>query len=317
MVSILIVNWNTRDLLRKCLESICAHPPNEECEVIVVDNASSDGSADMVEEFVAGLEGEVAGSAGILPASRGVEFRLVRSTTNSGYAHGNNLAFEAASGDFLLTLNPDTEFVDDSLDRALHVMRVNPDVACLGARQVSPDGSTQASIRGFPTLLGILGDVSGLGRLFPNSKLDGYRLASFDYETEQDAAQPMGTFLLFRRAALESLPLPLREAEGEGSGGGSSGLRPFDDAFPIFFNEVDLLYRLKQKRWRTLYAPSVRILHHGGESTKQVRKSMIWESHRSLVRYLRKHSRGGVLLAPLIYLAAFVRAKGYHAGFQA
>ncbi len=102
-----------------------------------------------------------------------------------------------------------------------------------------------------------------------------------------------------------------------------SAKAPFDERFPIFFNDVDLVYRLKKQGWNCLYAPDVRIKHHGGESTKQVRKSMIWESHKSLVRYLWKHygTGPGVLGLPLltffIYAAALVRAKGYDAGFRA
>ncbi len=138
--------------------------------------------------------------------------------------------------------------------------------------------------------------------------LDSYSLARFDYEVEQLAPQPMGTFLLFRRAALEAI---------------GPVTAPFDEKFPIFFNEVDLLYRLKKAGWDCLYTPLAQIRHHGGESTKQVRKSMIWESHRSLVRYLWKHTGTGFgvvglpFISCVIFAAAFVRAKGYDAGFRA
>lgn len=288
MLSVLIVNWNTRELLRACLRSIHTFPPREPMEIIVVDNASSDGSADMVRsEFPAVC--------------------LVASERNTGYAHGNNLAFAQASGEWLLTLNPDTEFVDDSLQRSVDLLRSRPKIGCLGAKLVYPDGRTQSSVRGWPTVRGILGDLTGLGRRFSRSALGSYRLASFDYDQEQLAPQPMGTFLLFRKEALESLGDPHR---------------PFDEGFPIFFNEVDLLYRMHRAGWECLYSPSVRVVHHGGESTKQVRKSMIWESHRSLARFLRKHYQtplnapGLALVSGLIYLAALVRAKGYDAGFS-
>jgi GT2 family glycosyltransferase len=289
MLSILIVSWNTRDLLRKCLLSIHRFAPLHPYEVIVVDNASSDGSAEMVaKEFP--------------------QVKLVASRTNTGYAGGNNLAFAAAKGDWLLTLNPDTEFVDDSVDRAIEILEQHPQAGCLGARQVGVDGKTQRSIRGFPTVLGILGELTRLSRVLPKGALGSYSLRAFDYDVQQTAPQPMGTFLLFRRAALEAVGDPSR---------------PFDEQFPIFFNEVDLLYRLYKAGWSCLYAPSVKILHHGGESTKQVRKSMIWESHKSLVRFLRKHYRtrwnGAALaaVAGIVYAGAFVRARGYHAGFRA
>lgn len=285
-LSILIVNWNTKELLRACLRSIEAFPPRMDHEVIVVDNASADGSAQMVRESFP-------------------DVRLIEPGRNTGYAAGNNLAFGAATGDLLLTLNPDTEFVDDSVELAAKILLANDQAGALGVRQVGLDGDVQASVRGFPTIVGIFGDLTGLGAKFGGS-LDSYRLAKLDYELEQWVPQPMGTFLMFRREALAQIGDPKK---------------PFDESFPIFFNEVDLLFRLDRAGWRTLYTPRAKILHHGGEGTKQVRKNMIWESHRSLLRYLRKHgtglSRVGLpILAALIYAAAFVRARGYHAGFR-
>ncbi len=288
MLSILIVNWNTKELLRVCLGSIQLHPPSGPFEVIVVDNLSSDGSAAMV-------------------AAEFPEVKLIASQKNTGYAKGNNLAFANATGNWLLTLNPDTELTDNSLDFAIDHLQSTPTAGCLGVRQVGLDGNTQKSVRGFPTLLGILGDISGLGRRV-GGILDSYRLSRFDYEAEQIAPQPMGTFLLFRREALATI--------------GSTDA-PFDESFPIFFNEVDLLFRLKRAGWDCLYTPKAQIRHHGGESTKQVRRSMIWESHKSLSRYLWKHYGksfhvvGLPFVSCLIFAAAFIRAKGYDAGFRA
>lgn len=287
VLSILVVNWNTRDLLRACLKSIFAFSPEIPFEVIVVDNDSKDNSADMVtKEFPSVV--------------------LVASNKNTGYAGGNNLAFQRANGSYLLTLNPDTEFTDDSLQRAIDVMEANPTIGCLGIKQIGIDGRIQRSVRGFPTPLGIFGDVSKLGPRL-GGILDSYRKSQFDYEKFQRAEQPMGTFLLFRRTALEAV---------------GDAKRPMDPAFPIFFNEVDLLYRLNLAGWPCYYTPDAQVKHYGGESTKQVRKSMIWESHRSLVRYLRKHSGTGIqkvglpFLFAVIYVAAFIRARGFDAGFR-
>ena len=274
MLSVLIVNWNTRDLLRACLASLRDHPATEGMETIVVDNASDDDSERMVrKEFP--------------------EVDLLASPVNTGYARGNNLAFARAKGDRLLTLNPDTQVFAGTLDAALDALDRNPKTGAVAARLVGPDGETQRSIRGFPTASNLLRDA--------------YRLPHFDYEKEGPAPQPMGTFLLFRREALQSVGDPRK---------------PFDEAFPIFFNEVDLLKRLDAAGWPTLYTPAAKLLHHGGESTKQARKAMIWESHRSLVRYLRKHGGTGFrsLALPLvslaIYAGALVRAKGVHEGFR-
>lgn len=228
--------------------------------------------------------------------------RLIANDRNSGYAEGNNLGFKSAKGEAVLTLNPDTEAVPDTFDSALRVMDCNPTYGAFGARQIATDGSTQKSVRGFPTVLGILGDILKVDW----GPFGSYRLNDFDYEMEQPAPQPMGTFLLLRRKALAQIG----DTES-----------PFDESFPIFFNEVDLLYRLNRSGWPTLYSPSVRILHHGGEGTKQVRKAMIWESHRSLIRFLKKHHLKWwnaplfAILFSLIIVGAWIRARGYSAGF--
>lgn len=279
MLSIVIVNWNTRDLLQACLTSLRKHA--HDCQVIVVDNDSHDGSATMVRlDFP--------------------EVILVESGGNLGYATGNNIGFARATGDLILTLNPDTEVYEDTIGNALAFMATHPTVGALGAKQIFTDGSVQRSVRGFPSIIGMFGMWSKLDRLWPSSRLGSYRLPHFDYEQEQPAPQPMGTFNLFRRSALENPE------------------RPFDEQFPIFFNEVDLLYRLLKRGWPAWYSPSVRILHHGGESTKQAKKSMVWESHRSLIRYLRKHQPSSLLpvWAIIVYTLAFLRARGYHEGFR-
>ncbi len=279
MLSVLIVNWNTRDLLRACLASIHRFPPDEPYEVIVVDNASSDGSAEMVKDGFPWV-------------------RLIEPGANTGYAKGNNIAFGAAKGEWFLTLNPDTEFEDKSIQIALNELRVKTDFGACAVRLVGPDGRRQDSIRAFPTVGGILSDLMGKG--------DKYRLSAFDYTNPGPAPQPMGTFLLFRRKALEAVGDPHA---------------PFDERFPIFFNEVDLLKRMADKGWPCWYSAAGHVVHHHGASTSKVKKAMVWESHKSLVRYFGKHLRfPALLLLPLIavaaYMAAFVRAKGYHAGFR-
>lgn len=288
MLSVLIVNWNTRDLLQSCLASILKFPPDCPYEVIVVDNGSHDDSADMVRQNFPSV-------------------KLICPGSNLGYAAGNNLAFKNSEGDLILTLNPDTEFEDYSLNECIDVLTHKEDFGVLAVRLIGPDKKTQFSVRGFPTLLGVLGSLTKLDRMFPTSQLASYSLPSFDYSRDGEAPQPMGTFLLFRTTALRTVGDPKK---------------PFDEQFPIFFNEVDLLYRLKLAGWKCWYLSSAHVLHHHGASTKQVKKSMIWESHCSLVRYFKKHQRGlGRIMIPLValaaWIAAFVRAKGYHAGFRA
>jgi len=186
MISVLIVNWNTRDFLRSCLESIHKFPPSQNYEVIVVDNASSDGSAAMVQSQFPGV-------------------KLIAHSANSGYAKGNNLAFEAASGEWLLTLNPDTEFVDDSLQKAVDILAAHPKIGCLGAKLTYPDGRTQSSVRGWPTASGIFGDASGLGSRFPAHRW--VRIAFQVSTTPRSSLHPSQWGRSFSSGAPRSKPL--------------------------------------------------------------------------------------------------------------
>ena len=253
-LSICIVNWNTRDYLRECLTALHQYPSEgAETEVLVVDNASADGSAAMV-------------------ASEFPWVSLIGNSDNKGYAEGNNQALARASGDYLLLLNPDVVVHPDSLTRALAFMTRHPDVGALGCRLVGQDGETQRSVRGFPDPGPLLWDAIGLSRLFPRSRVFGaYRMTFFDYDRVSEVDQPMGSFLLLTRAALDKVGL-------------------MDPEFPIFFNEVDWCWRAKREQgFRLYYTPDAVVTHYGGSSTRQVKAAMIRESHRSLLRFYDKH----------------------------
>lgn len=287
MLSIVIVNWKTCEPLRSCLASIEQNPPHTPYEVIVVDNDSNDGSAEMVSSYFSWV-------------------KLICPGSNIGYACGNNLGISNASGQFVLTLNPDTVFEDASIESALDSLRENKSFGALSIKLLSKSGETQSSVRGFPTIVNVFAAWVKLDKLFPASILGSYSLPCFDYQSTGPAPQPMGTFLLFRREALETV--------------GDPG-RPFDERFPIFFNEVDLLYRMSKAGWPCMYLHSAHVVHLHGASTRQVRKSMIWESHKSLLRYFDKHVKGGLRLAlpfvsAVVLVHALIKARGYDPGFR-
>ena len=256
ILSVCIVNWNTRELLRACLESLRRNPSaRAQLEIIVVDNASSDSSAELV-------------------ARDFPEVRLLANAENRGYAAGNNQAIAASGGEYVLLLNPDTEVAPGALDKLLEFLRDHPEAAGVAPRLVGPDGATQRSCRGFPDPWAVFADALGLARLFPRSRrLGRYRLTWWNHDDLREVDQPMASALLLRRSALKRVGA-------------------FDEDFPIFFNDVDLCYRLKQAGWRLYFDPEATVLHHHGASTAQVRRRMIIESHRSLARFYRKHYRG-------------------------
>jgi GT2 family glycosyltransferase len=279
-LSVVIVNWRTRDLLHACLRSLREAMGERleagEAELIVVENASGDGSAEMV-------------------AAEFPEARLIVNEENRGYAAANNQGIAAARGRDVMLLNPDTEVPREAVERLEACLRERPRCGAAAPMLVHPDGRPQPSLRGFPTPLALLGAVTGLARLAPaGSALAGYRPRSLP-ATAMPVEQPMTSCLLLRGEAL-------REVGG------------FDETFPIFFNDVDLCWRLREAGWEIWFVPEARVVHHLGASTRQVRMAMLWESHRGLHRYYRKHYRGRIA-APLyglaiaaIYMGAVVRS---------
>ncbi|MBI3946278.1 MAG: glycosyltransferase family 2 protein [Armatimonadetes bacterium] len=258
-LSVVVVNWNTGALLRACLRSLLAHPLERtgqaDQEILVIDNASADGSADMVRREFPGVT-------------------LIANETNLGYAAANNQGIRRARGEYLLLLNPDTEVPPGGLATLVSLLEAHPEAAAAAPRLVGLDGRTQRSVRGFPSPIALLAEITGLAALFPR-RLGGYRVRGWNHDSEREVDQPMTSCLLIRRQALEQVGL-------------------MDEAFPIFFNDVDWCYRARQRGWTIRFTPRVAVLHHYGASTSQVRGAMIRESGRSLARFYRKHYRGRI-----------------------
>ncbi|HEU4752551.1 MAG TPA: glycosyltransferase family 2 protein [Armatimonadota bacterium] len=273
-LSVVLVNWNTRELLRACLRSLQEALAGSAlaAEIVVVDNASADGSAEMVERQFPGI-------------------RLLANEVNRNYAEGNNQGIAAAAGEFLLLLNPDTEVPVGAAEALLADLRENPRAAAVSPALVHPDGTVQESVRGFPAPRALVGELTGLARLLPRSRWAAYRARALPEDRISSVEQPMASAFLVRRSALEQVGA-------------------FDPQFPLFFNDVDLCYRLKEAGWEILYDPRVRVVHVGGASTRQVRPEAIRQSHEGLRRFYAKHYRRR-LPAPLygLILAAIRAAE--------
>jgi GT2 family glycosyltransferase len=269
MLSILIINWNTRDLLRACLFSLRHTCRDLEHEIIVVDNASHDGSAGMVrDEFP--------------------EVLLLANVNNRGYAAGNNEAYARSSGECIWLLNPDTEVLPGAPQALLQFLETHPHCGAVASMLVDAQtGHPQRSCRTFPTPAALWVEALGLARRFPRSRRFGfYRMGWWNYAETCAVEQPMASSLLLRRQAIDD----------------SGGL--FDEQFPIYFNDVDLAWRLHLAGWLIWYVPEAKVLHHGGASTRQVRPAMIRESHRSLRLFYEKHWRSS--MNPLLFTATLL-----------
>lgn len=256
-LSVIIVTWNSRADIDKCLDSVYAQAIAD-IEVIVVDNASRDDSAELLQK-------------------RQERPVLILNKMNMGYARATNQGLGKAAGDHILLLNPDTVVQPDAFARMLSFMESNPMVGALGPQLLNSDGTIQPSCREFPRPIHLFYDFSGLSRIFPrHSKFGSWRMGYFDHQSLREVDQPMGACLLIRRTALQQIG-------------------PMDDErFPMFLNEVDWCYRLKQKAWKIMFFPEARVIHLQGVSIKKDRLTMTVTSHRSLAAYFEKHSPGSL-----------------------
>jgi GT2 family glycosyltransferase len=273
-VSVCIVNWNTREHLNECLRSLRQEVGGVEIEVVVVDNASGDGSAEMVRD-------------------KHPWVKLLAQEENTGYAAGNNIALQETGGRYKLLLNADIVVRPGSVEYLVDFLDRHEKAGAVAPRLRHKDGSIQRTCRSFPDPEVVLYEALGLSRLFARSRRFGkYRMSWWDYDDERMVEQPMASALMLRAETLTEVGL-------------------FDESFSIFCNDVDLCRRLWDEGWEVWFTPEAEMVHEGGASTRQVRREMIVESHRSMMRYYEKHYRGKVC-GPVYGLAlAALRAGMY------
>lgn len=280
-LTIIIVSWNVCDLLHGCLGSISPAERSSgehqvpSSEIIVVDNASDDGSPAMVRtEFP--------------------HVHLIANKENRGFTAANNQGLGVSSGRYLLLLNPDTEVVEDALPAMVRYMEAHPQVGALGPRLCYPDGSLQPSRRRFPTLATGLVESTVVQEWWTDNPV--LRRYYMD-DTPDDVVQPVdwvvGACLLVRRQAYEQ----------------AGGL---DEGFFMYSEELDWCRRIKDAGWEVVYLPTATVIHHEGKSSEQVVPARHIYFQSSKVRYFRKHH--GALQAELLrwfllgtYVFQFVR----------
>lgn len=251
-ISVIIVNWNTLTLLRDCISSIYEHADSISCEIIVVDNASSDGSREMVKaEFP--------------------NVCLLENTRNHGFAHANNQGISIARGRYLLLLNSDTRLLDNALEKVVAFADQNPDAAVVGCRVLNPDRTLQPTCFMFPSMLNMILSFTYLYKLFAKSRLFGReRMTWWNRDDVRPVDVVTGCFMLVRRHAVEEVGM-------------------MDDRFFMYAEETDWCYRFKQAGWNVLFTPQAEIIHHGGQSSRNMRPEMLIEMRLSILKFIMKH----------------------------
>ena len=272
-ISLIVVSFNTREVLRESLQSVNRERSDLRLEVFVVDNNSRDGSLEMVR-------------------SEFPEVRLLHSTVNLGFGAANNLAMDLAQGRYIVLLNSDAFLCADSLKLAVQHMDEHPDVGLAGGRLVSRDRSLQPSARMFPSILSDFLVLTGLAHRFSKSRFFGR-----SDRTWADPLQPAevdwvpGAFSIIRAPVLQKVGF-------------------FDPDFFLYSEEVDLCRRIQDAGYRIMYWPDIEVIHIGGESSRQIKTLEMSSAGAQLIRwrmrstllYYRKHHGTGAWRAKMLEL---------------
>lgn len=264
-LSVIIVSYNTRNLLLQCLESVGvsmeravgggrlsldARAVSRGYEIIVVDNASTDGSAAAVRRTFPNV-------------------RLIENEFNRGFAAANNQAIEVSQGQYLLFLNPDTQVLGAAITELIRFLDRYPRAGVVTGKLLNSDGSLQHSAFRFPTLWMALFDLIPPGRRLLNSRLNG-RYPARAYRAPFEIAHPLGACMMVRREVVDRVG-------------------PFSEEFFLYCEEIDWCIRIKRDRWRLFCQPQAEILHHGSQSTSQAPDRSFVELFRSRLTLFRKY----------------------------
>jgi N-acetylglucosaminyl-diphospho-decaprenol L-rhamnosyltransferase len=272
-LAVVIVNYNSGAFLPPCLASVYGAAGDVSLDVVVVDNASRDGSAHQ--------------AAGKHPAAR-----IIENPVNRGFAAAANQGLRSTAAPFALLLNPDAQITGGTLAALLKVAGERPRAGAIGLLVRNPDGSVQPSARKVPGLLESLGHAF-LGPFLPNNRFSrSYTMADWDRTTEREVEWISGSAMLLRREAYEAV-------------GG------FDEGYFMYVEDVDLCTRMRKAGWTVLFSPEVEVVHEIGVSSRKMPRRMAQEHSRSIYRYFDRHVARGplALLKPLVRVALWLRAR--------
>lgn len=272
-LSIVIVNWNTKDLLDQCLGALRESVLKGGYQVIVVDNHSSDGSSAMVKEKYSFV-------------------KLVENDENLGYGKAYNQGTKLAEGRYILHLNSDTVVSQETLENMVEFMDSHPDAGIASCKLVTSHGRLDRPCkRSFPTPMTSLYQAIGLTRLFPRSRIFSYYyLGHLDPDQVHEVDSVMGAFLMIRAEAVKQVGL-------------------LDEQFYIYGEDLDWCLRVKEAGWKVYYNPAATAVHQHGASSEKLSYKMIWHFHRSMILYYKKHhaNRQLFLVGWFVYLGIWAR----------
>jgi GT2 family glycosyltransferase len=272
-ISIIILSYNTCELTLNAIASVYDSETSFSYEIIVVDNLSSDSSVAEIR-------------------NRYPSVIMVENPSNDGFSKGNNIGIKSAVGRYILLLNSDTIIGSDTLQTMVAFMDRNLSVGAAGCKIILPDGSLdKACKRGFPTPSASFYYAFGISKLFPNvPRFNQYQLGYLDPDQDYAVDCLVGAFMLVRRQAIDQVGL-------------------LDEDFFMYGEDIDWCYRIKQGGWEIHYYPHTQIVHHKGASSRRKPFKIIYEFHRAMYLFHRKHyqQRYNFMINGFVYLGVFVK----------
>ena len=253
-VSIIVVAWNVRQLLYDCLKSVYEETKGVDFEVIYVDNASEDGSIDMVrDEFPA--------------------VKIIENDENKGFIIANNQAIEVSKGRYVLLLNSDTIVLDNAIVKTVKFGDDHPEAAVVGCRILNPDRTLQRCCFMFPSILNLFLSATYLYKIFPKSRFWGReRMTWWDYSDVREVDGIVGCYALVRKEAIEEVGL-------------------MDDIYFFYGDDVDWCYRFRKNGWKVIYTPGAEIIHYGGKNTEHMKDTFLFQLTGARLLFMRQRNR--------------------------
>jgi GT2 family glycosyltransferase len=271
-LTVIIPNYNTRQLLGDCLASIYQHTRGVSFEVICIDDNSSDGSAEMVAETFP-------------------DVILIRNAVNQGYVSNTNLGMYMSRARYACHLNSDTRLIGNAFQALVAYMDENPEVAACGPKLLNPDGSVQHCIRHFPGRGAMVLQALNWHKLFPRSRLtDGYYATTFDYSKAQPVDSIGTTAYMVRRSTWENAGM-------------------LDERFRLFVSDLAYNFMLKQKGYAVYYTPCAEIVHYGSQSVNQDPQGSLDELHDALIAFNEAYDYFGESRTSKLLVRLAVRAR--------
>lgn len=275
---IIIVSINGKRVLKSCLQAVFAQTTGIDFEVIVVDNASTDGTLEML-------------------ANEFPQVKVISNTENKGFAAANNQGIRQAVGRYVLLLNPDTEILGGAIQKTVAFMDEHPRAGILGCKLIFPNGKLQASIRSFPSLWNLFVEATFLYKVFPQTKLFGrYYFSYFDYSIDIQVDWVSGAYFLIRREVIDKIGI-------------------LDEQFYLYTEETDYCYRAKQAGYEVWFTPRGEVIHYWGGMSAINKRVAIW-MQRSQLLFYQKHYHGfkGYSFIIMKYLNLTIRFISYFIG---